>query len=192
MAKRKDLADFDFGDPDPVPGGDLVGGGDPPPFDYTPIGGGPIEQVPTNPINFTPIDLTSLPGGSDSALGQLLRGLGFVGSNGQINPMSLLSALGPVLGGILTNRATSHATDQMLQANRDAMDYLKGQMGSGAALFKPYTDAGGPAIANLQGMHSNLASNFGPLGDARGLPGATPFSGQSFADIMTAQKARKP
>lgn len=177
----------------------------PPPIDYNPIpqtppvfggDGGPGVDVGSDPAGGnepgTPFDssafarlIAQFGGGaanSPGVMSQILRSLGLETSGGGINGLGWLSLLGPVLGGILTHNATSRATDQMMQANKDALEYLKGQSGAGQQLFSPFITQGTNATNALAGMHSNLAANFAPLGSGRAITGAP-----TFADIMKAR-----
>ena len=83
-----------------------------------------------------------------SNLGNLLKTLGVTGSGG--NGLSLGSLAGPVaslVSGYMSSKAAGKAADAQLQGAREA-----------AAMFKPWTDAGGWAI----GQGANMLGKNGP------------------------------
>ena len=70
-------------------------------------------------------------------LQSFLHTLGLTTSSGDPNGLGLASLFLPLLGQFLTHNTTQHATDQMLQANTDALNFMKGQAGNIGTLFKP-------------------------------------------------------
>jgi hypothetical protein len=178
--QTKDLADFDFGDTGPID----TGGGDPNPIPQTPPdfgdngggsiapgdsaqGGGGIDPgsgtIPFDQAAFTRM-LTQLGGGSAaSGLTRFLQQLGLSNGDGSTNPLNWLSALAPLLGGLLSYHATGQARDQMNTAVNNANDYLKTTISGDKANFQPFMDAGKSSVTALQAPAPQLAGQFGAL-----------------------------
>jgi len=172
------------------------------PFQMTPIEPDPSMQE--NPVGNQQLPLILDPrligggsgltetelntGGGDDWLKALLKGLGFIKPGGSIDALSLMGLLGPALGGILNNRSLNRATEANQKANDDAIKWMKDKDVSNAALFKPYIDAGGPALANLQAQGPfNTATKFAPLGSGYGMGLSANNQmprGSTFADIF--------
>lgn len=190
MAKTKDLFDdlstfFDSGG-----GGDFVDNwdpgvmGDPGAFGLDPNladifanwGGGAGGDGTDGSGDFNAGGGSSGGSGVGSLWGQISRlfggsggnGGGGNGSSGGDGLMGLLPYLALIGGGINQHGATNDATNAMLQANQNAMNYLQGQQGG--QRFQPWVDAGTGALSRMASMPpSDLASRFKPLGSGRAM-----------------------
>lgn len=107
---------------------------------------------------------------------KLLGALGFKGmDNGGLG--QIISALLPILGGVYASHNVNRASDQMQTAINNANDRITGILGGTNGLFKPYTDLGANAAAQLgqfgphalAGQFGGLAGGFRPLGTGRGI-----------------------
>lgn len=123
-------------------------------------------------------------GGLSGLWGQLARFFGIGGSGsgssgggtgggGDLTLQSLLPLLGILGGGYgayAGREATQEATRLATEANREATDFARGQLGQGDQRMLPYTDIGREAIWNLNAMGPRaLAGNYQPLGSGRGM-----------------------
>lgn len=116
-------------------------------------------------------------GGNTNWMQQLLRALGLGGKpgaggggGGGMDIMRLLSMLGMGTNTVLNNNATREATEQMMRANEEATNFLRGEMGAGDERFKPYTDIGREAVWNMNAKGPQaLAGRYKPLGSGRGM-----------------------
>lgn len=95
------------------------------------------------------------------ALGGGGSGLGF-----------LIPALATIGAGLYGSRNTQRASQQAIQglenANQSATNLL-GPLAGANSIFAPYLQAGQNGINRLNGMNSNLAAGFRPLGAGRGI-----------------------
>jgi hypothetical protein len=110
-------------------------------------------QQPTGP----PAPGTTEPGSSSidpSSLASLMKMLGGV--------PGIAGILGPLLGGIYANHATSQATSQVLGGIQNANDQIKSILG-GQSPYSPYMNAGNQALQNASNTQWKPL-NFGPLG----------------------------
>jgi hypothetical protein len=129
-----------------------------------------IFQDPTVQQIQGPNSLTSTQLTGTDMLSQILRSLGLQGSTGNTNWMGVLGALAPLLAGGLSYGATNRATQQTVDAIKNAENTISGVYKANSGLYTPFINAGPGAIQGLQGMvGSNLASHFSPLGTGRGI-----------------------
>ena len=135
-------------EPLPLPGGDLVNGGN-------------------NPISLP----TSNSGLTSTAFGRLLSALGVSGGTGNLLA-TLLPLLGTIGAGIYGRNNINRATDQTVQGLHDASAQASAMLGPYASVTgvrAPYLAAGQQGIQRLENMNSNLASRYAPLGSGRGM-----------------------
>jgi hypothetical protein len=93
-------------------------------------------------------------GGGGGGLSDLLKALGGV--------PGIAGILGPLLGGIYANHATSQATSQVLGGIQNANEQIKSILG-GQSMYSPYMNAGNQALQNASNTQWKPL-NFGPLG----------------------------
>lgn len=118
---------------------------------------------------------------------QMLRALGLSSGGGAGGGMSsllpLLSLLGIGAGGFMNSSATNKASDQMVQATKDANDAVTKILGGQQAAYTPYTQLGAGAAAALPGLaFKPLAGNFKPLGSGAAM--APTGGGMTLSNLM--------
>lgn len=173
----------DDGLTDPYVDPNITDNGDP----FTGGGGNNSSQVvrPTDP--FSGGGGTGGGGSGGMDMGGLLRALGIGGKGGNIDPLALLSMLGLIGGGIMSNRAIGNATNQVTAGLDKASDEARNLLGPARDNFNPYIDLGKQGASQLAGMQwQPLAGRYKPIGTGSWMaqPQQPPASGNTLGSLL--------
>lgn len=184
MSDWGDLGDIFGGTTPDLSGIDWGGGGTDPYFGMpdiqdpnsgdmwgAPSGGTGADPQADNPLwqGGNADDWARLVGGGGSGgagvLGNAASGLASLFKSLGISPASLLPLLAGGAGAVYANRQTGKAANQVNQGIQAANAAATTGLNGASAMYQPYADAGGKALATLSSQApSNLASRYAPIG----------------------------